>query len=1273
LDDPRFLGLSKKGLVSVVSAVAIVTSGVAVATLVEAADNKNLIFSEDLGWMKEYATLSGDQLTIDFSSRFPSLPSGTIELDATSSDNVVAITKDNLKVNITIKGFGATTVKVTAKGENGETISDQFQVMVNHKGDINGDGIINPQDTYTIYQVVNGKLTLSDEELKALDINLDGKVTKEDANLLMKNYVGKPQDSSINNNYNVKLEEINDAPIAKLNKYQIFEDSTLITNQANSLVSNDIDVEKNTLTVKTVTEPTKGALTLNPDGTFTYVPNPDFHGQDEFTYIVNDGKADSKVEKVIIEVESINDAPTASPNQLNATEDTLVHGQLSGSDVDGDILTYSIVEDGKKGTVTITNDKTGTFTYQPHANAVGADSFTYKVNDGKIDSQTVTVNMTITAVNDVPMAFEDQFTITEDSPLQVDVNTGLLANDTDDDNDSLTAIKVNDPANGTLTLNPDGSFIYTPNPNFHGQDQFVYSANDGQADSEPQTVTINVTPVNDAPIANPGTLNVTEDEIATGSLTGTDVDGDTSTYTIVENGNKGTVTITNSLTGAFTYTPNNNETGNDSFTFKVNDGTADSQTVTIDVTINAVNDAPIATQDSYTVAEDTPLQAVAAATLLANDIDVENDQLTAVKVNDPANGTLTLNPDGSFIYTPNPNFHGQDQFVYKANDGQADSEPQTVTITVLPVNDAPVAQPRQVFSTNEDMPGNGQLLASDVDGDVLSFVLVENGQLGTVTITDQLTGNFTYQPHPNAFGTDSFTFKVTDGNLESQMVKVEITINPINDVPTVFDVKINGKTMVGETLVGSYTFTDIEQDLEGASVYQWYLGTKEDGSDKAAIASANAIQYTIQDGDVGQYLFFEVNPVAANGAQTTQAFSSAASGKIVPQDLVAPTVIAQTPALNGTNISATDDFTITFSEKIIPTTGKVSIFKHDDDTLVTSYAANDTNFVTTVDETVTIKNPTLEEGTSYYVVIESSAFTDLAGNAFAGIEAKDWTFKTKAAIGSGNMTASSPYSSLLESDLKIQGGYIELQLTGDQFTDVFTKDDFVLNNAPAGLTIIDAFSVDPETVGLFLEFDGTDFDVNYPDFSVTAKETATVSGVAVTSNTMEITAEIEAPSGFISEYLVGDTNDRTALEIYVPGQPGEMVSGYELEVHFWVNSSGQKKVTTMPLLPFYANMPYIIINSSFYDFFDVSPAWYYNGEFYFSQPGHIVNGIVLKKDGQIVDVIGDINSNAANQLFPTGGTMVRQPGLSHGSSMYVKNQWSYYPTGTYMFIGNHTN
>jgi VCBS repeat-containing protein len=1083
LDDPRFLGLSKKGLVSVVSAVAIVTSGVAVATLVEAADNKNLIFSEDLGWMKEYATLSGDQLTIDFSSRFPSLPSGTIELDATSSDNVVAITKDNLKVNITIKGFGATTVKVTAKGENGETISDQFQVMVNHKGDINGDGIINPQDTYTIYQVVNGKLTLSDEELKALDINLDGKVTKEDANLLMKNYVGKPQDSSINNNYNVKLEEINDAPIAKPNKYQIFEDSTLITNQANSLVSNDIDVEKNTLTVKTVTEPTKGALTLNPDGTFTYVPNPDFHGQDEFTYIVNDGKADSKVEKVIIEVESINDAPTASPNQLNATEDTLVHGQLRGSDVDGDILTYSIVEDGKKGTVTITNDKTGAFTYQPHANAVGVDSFTYKVNDGKIDSQTVTVNMTITAVNDVPMAFDDQFTITEDSPLQVDVNTGLLANDTDDDNDSLTAIKVNDPANGTLTLNPDGSFIYTPNPNFHGQDQFVY----------------------------------------------------------------------------------------------------------------------------------------------------------------------------------------------KANDGQADSEPQTVTITVLPVNDAPVAQPSQVFSTNEDMPGNGQLLASDVDGDVLSFVLVENGQLGTVTITDQLTGNFTYQPHPNAFGTDSFTFKVTDGNLESQMVKVEITINPINDVPTVFDVKINGKTMVGETLVGSYTFTDIEQDLEGASVYQWYLGTKEDGSDKAAIASANAIQYTIQDGDVGQYLFFEVNPVAANGAQTTQAFSSAASGKIVPQDLVAPTVIAQTPALNGTNISATDDFTITFSEKIIPTSGKVSIFKHDDDTLVTSYAANDTNFVTTVDETVTIKNPTLEEGTSYYVVIESSAFTDLAGNAFAGIEAKDWTFKTKAAIGSGNMTASSPYSSLLESDLKIQGGYIELQLTGDQFTDVFTKDDFVLNNAPAGLTIIDAFSVDPETVGLFLEFDGTDFDVNYPDFSVTAKETATVSGVAVTSNTMEITAEIEAPSGFISEYLVGDTNDRTALEIYVPGQPGEMVSGYELEVHFWVNSSGQKKVTTMPLLPFYANMPYIIINSSFYDFFDVSPAWYYNGEFYFSQPGHIVNGIVLKKDGQIVDVIGDINSNAANQLFPTGGTMVRQPGLSHGSSMYVKNQWSYYPTGTYMFIGNHTN
>src|SRR5439155_1130071 len=143
--------------------------------------------------------------------------------------------------------------------------------------------------------------------------------------------------------------------------------------------------------------------------------------------------------------------------------------------------------------------------------------------------------------------------------------------------------------------------------------------------------------------------------------------------------------------------------------------------------VTPVNDAPLATADGYATSEDTPLT-VAAAGVLANDSDIDGDALSAALVSGPTNGTLTLNANGSFTYTPNANFNGTDSFTYKANDGAADSNIATVTLTITAVNDAPVAS-GDAYAVNEDgvlnVAATGVLINdTDIDGDTLSAVLM---------------------------------------------------------------------------------------------------------------------------------------------------------------------------------------------------------------------------------------------------------------------------------------------------------------------------------------------------------------------------------------------------------------------------------------------------------------------------------------------------------------------------------------------------------------------
>ncbi len=280
-----------------------------------------------------------------------------------------------------------------------------------------------------------------------------------------------------------------------------------------------------------------------------------------------------------------------------------------------------------------------------------------------------------------------------------------------------------------------------------------------------------------APVAHDQTVSLFEDGQANILLTASDVNNDPLTFVIVGQPTNG------SLTGAppnVRYTPNPNYAGQDSFTFRANDGTFDSNLAIVTITITAVNDPPVAGDDSYATPEDTPL-VVPAPGVLGNDTDIEGTALTAVLVTGPVNGTLSLSPvTGAFTYTPAGNYFGPDSFTYRASDNVLTSTLATVSITVTPVNDPPVAI-GDAYTT----PANTPLIVaapgvlgndSDLDGPTISAVLGISTTSGALTLN--ANGAFTYTPTTGFTGTDSFTYQAFDGMASSAAVTVTISVTP---------------------------------------------------------------------------------------------------------------------------------------------------------------------------------------------------------------------------------------------------------------------------------------------------------------------------------------------------------------------------------------------------------------------------------------------------------------------------------------------------------------
>jgi VCBS repeat-containing protein len=353
--------------------------------------------------------------------------------------------------------------------------------------------------------------------------------------------------------------------------------------------------------------------------------------------------------------------------------------------------------DGSTSTGTIAVKDGGGFSvYGNHTYVTpGAYAVLTTINDidGSSASATSTAQVALD-VNRPPVAINDTYTVQEDSTLNVIPSRGILVNDTDSDGDLLSSVVVASTMHGTLTLMSNGSLTYVPGPNFFGIDSFTYRANDGQVLGNLATVAITVNPVNDAGRALNDLATTDEDVVVVINVLANDSDVDgtinPATVNIIAQPTNGLAKV-NPDTGQVTYTPTSNFYGYDSFRYRVMDNVGmQSNIATVSIFVNPVNDVPVARNDVYWVSEDTARNIFGAKGLLANDTDVDGDSLTVMLVTTPSHGTLTLERDGSFTYIPAANYFGGDSFTYRTRDGFGLSLPASVSLTIVPVNDAPV-------------------------------------------------------------------------------------------------------------------------------------------------------------------------------------------------------------------------------------------------------------------------------------------------------------------------------------------------------------------------------------------------------------------------------------------------------------------------------------------------------------------------------------------------------------------------------------------------------
>ena len=560
----------------------------------------------------------------------------------------------------------------------------------------------------------------------------------------------------------------NDPPIAIDDLYNIAEGGTLSV-PVRGVLANDQATPGRPLEAVLISGVRHGALTLHSDGSFVYVHDGSETRDDSFTYRANDTFKDSNAATVSFVISPTNDAPLAVADEATTAEDTPVQIDVLANDSDPDGDTIIVDFAGVPAHGRVSNLGTS-LQYAPNPNFYGVDTFTYTASDGHGGTSSATVTVRITAVNDAPLAQDDSASTDED----VAVTVSVLANDSDPDGDALTIESATQPENGSVA-NHGTALTYIPSGDFHGVDTFTYTVSDGLGGTSRAAVSVTVASVNDAPTAHGGSVSTDEDVALLVSVLAndTDPDGDPLTLDSVTQPSHGTV-ATSGTTAV--YTPDKDFNGEDAFAYTVSDGHGGTASATITIHVAAVNDAPVAQDDSASTFEDVAV----TISVLANDTDPDGDHLTLESVGQPGHGTVVTSGTAA-TYTPDRDFNGVDAFTYTVSDGRGGTASATVTILVAAVNDAPVAQGDSA-STNEDTAVSIPALANDTDPDGDALTLESTGQPVHGVVTKSGTTAI-YTPDVDFNGADTLTYTVSDGHGGTASATVTIVVTAVNDAP----------------------------------------------------------------------------------------------------------------------------------------------------------------------------------------------------------------------------------------------------------------------------------------------------------------------------------------------------------------------------------------------------------------------------------------------------------------------------------------------------------
>ncbi|HCE4616277.1 TPA: tandem-95 repeat protein, partial [Vibrio parahaemolyticus] len=614
--------------------------------------------------------------------------------------------------------------------------------------------------------------------------------------------------------------------------------------------------------------PANGTVSVNPDGSVTYTPNDNYHGADSFTYIVTSGGV-SESTTVNVDVTPVNDVPVAKNDTATTQEDTAVTIDVlpNDTDIDGDTLridSASVPSD--QGTVEIVDGK---LVFTPAENFNGNAEITYTVTDGQLTDE-AKVTVTVNPVNNAPTIKVDAVeSITEDAVNTDTVVATLTVRDTDTPEYQL-AVSLENNSNGYFVLVGNEVKLTQAGVDAVNNDELNLkdltisaSVSDGVNPTANDSDSLVVNRVNDAPTVENAIADqvLSEDfDAYTIDLNEVFKDSDSSLEFSVSGNNSIQIALVN---GIATITPTADWNGKETITFTAKDPSGESVSQTVDFKVAPVADI---VADKATVVEDTPT----IIKVLGNDTFEGDDKVVSLDTNNgPANGTVSVNPDGSVTYTPNDNYHGTDSFTYIVTSGGV-SESTTVEVNVTPVNDAPVAKD-DIATTQEDTAVTIDVLPndSDVDGDKLSIqsATVPEAQ-GKVEIVD---GKLVFTPAENFNGDAEITYTVTDGQLADE-AKVTVTVNPVNNAPTI---KVDAVESITENAVSTDTVvatltvrdTDTPEDrltvsLENNSNGYFVLVGNEVKLTQAGVDAVNNDELNLKDLTISASVSDGVNPTA---------------------------------------------------------------------------------------------------------------------------------------------------------------------------------------------------------------------------------------------------------------------------------------------------------------------------------------------------------------------------------------------------------------------------